>query len=193
VPFERYADDVIYHCKTQRQAEWVLEKIQQRLGQCQLELHPEKTKIVYCKDSNRQGRYENISFDYLGFTFKPRKAKSREGKVFTSFLPVVSCKAQTRMNTTLRKWKITRSSACEIQEIAERINPILLGWFNYYGQFGKTMLRLLNEQLNEALVRWARNKYKRFKRSYRRSRAFIKRLRKQTPWLFVHWRVFACG
>jgi len=79
IPFERCADDVILHAKSRAQAKQVLEAVRQQLGECHRELHPEKTRIVYCQDSDPKGQHEHIQFDFLGFTFRPRRAKNRWG------------------------------------------------------------------------------------------------------------------
>ncbi|NOI26849.1 group II intron reverse transcriptase/maturase [Vibrio mediterranei] len=187
VPFERYADDAVLHCKTRWKAKKVLEALQDRLKECKLELHPEKTKIVYCKDSNRRGAHEWVSFDFLGFCFKPRKAINKHKQVFTGFLPAISGKAKKRISTTVRKWKIQTWSGHDIEEIARALNPVISGWLNYYKHFGKSELYQMIDIFDFALVRWARKKFKKLKRSYRKSKAYISRLRQQNPILFVHW------
>src|SRR6266513_5549777 len=106
IPFERYADDVIIHAKSHAQAEQVLAAVRQRLRECRLELHPEKSKIVYCQDSDRRGQHEHIKFDFLGYTFRPRRAKNRWGKFFVSFLPAISDKAAKAIRETIREWRM---------------------------------------------------------------------------------------
>lgn len=188
VPFERYADDVILHCETQHDAENLLESLQQRLTECGLELHPRKTKIVYCKDSNRKEKHRLVSFDFLGFCFKPRKAMSKHHQVFTGFTPAISKKALTKISGVIGKWKIQKWSERSLQEIAEALNPVILGWLNYYKHFGRSVLYRVTNMLNFALIRWARRKFKKLSRSYRKSTEFLARLQKQQPKLFAHWR-----
>src|SRR5699024_9654125 len=133
-PFERYADDAIIHCRSKRQAEQVREHLQARMRVCGLELHPQKTHMVYCKDSNRHGNYGQVTFDFLGYTFKPRMAQNGRRKVwFTNWLPAVSRKAMKSMNDKMKQWSILRTSGCTLEQLAETINPVLNGWINYYG------------------------------------------------------------
>src|SRR5205807_180367 len=74
VRFERYADDAVVHCVSQRQAQRVLAALKDRMAQVGLELHPDKTRIVYCQDGKRRGFHKNTSFTFLGFTFRQREA-----------------------------------------------------------------------------------------------------------------------
>ncbi len=187
VPFERYADDAILHCRTRCDAENLLEAFKKRFSECKLELHPLKTKIVYCKDSNRKVKHELVSFDFLGFCFKPRKAMSKHKQVFTGFTPAISKKALVRISGTIRRWKVQKWSGHNLQDIAETLNPVILGWFNYYKHFGRSLLYRVVNMLNFALIRWARKKFKNLSRSYRKSTEFLVRLQKQQPKLFVHW------
>ena len=168
-------------------------ELQRRMEACKLVLHPDKTKIVYCKDSNRQGKHQWISFDFLGFTFRPRKAMSKQGQVFTSFIPAIGRKALKRIGTMIKKWKIQRWSGYDAHEIAYALNPRIMGWFNYFKHFGNSELYQLVRKLDFALVRWARKKYKKLGRSYRRSAAFLGRLQQQNPGLFAHWHTLAKG
>ena len=189
VRFERYADDGVYHCSTRKEAEALLEALDIRLKECHLTLHPEKTKIVYCKDSNRKGIYSQINFDFLGFTFRPRRAMSKHRKVFTGYLPALSRKALKRISTAIKKWKFQGWSGHTVEDIAQVLNPVVSGWINYYGHFGRTELYRIKVLLEFALVRWARKKFKKLRRSYRKSRAYISRLREQKPALFRHWQM----
>ncbi|NHB98904.1 reverse transcriptase [Photorhabdus stackebrandtii] len=191
--FERYADDAVLHCKTRCGAEYLLGELRNRMEECKLVLHPDKTKVVYCKDSNRKGKHEWISFDFLGFTFRPRKAMAKQGAVFTSFAPAISKKALKRIGTRIKKWKIQTWSGHNAHEIALALNPVIKGWFNYYKHFGKSELYQLVRKLDFALVRWARKKYKKLGRSYRKSTKFLKRLQQQNQRLFAHWYILAQG
>jgi RNA-directed DNA polymerase len=173
VPFERYADDIVFHCKTKWKAKNLLGSLNHRLADCKLELHPEKTKIVYCKDSKRRGDYEVIAFDFLGFTFRPREAMSRKQQLFTGFTPAISRKSLNRISKTIRSWKLQRWSDQSIDDIAQALNPVISGWLAYYQHFGKSLLYKVTDILNFALIRWIRRKYKGMSRSYRKSKQFL--------------------
>jgi group II intron reverse transcriptase/maturase len=160
IPFERYADDILVHCKSERQARWIKSVIEKRLKQCRLELNPEKTKIVYCKDAFRQGNYPNEKFDFLGYTFRPRGSKDRYGRFSVNFLPAVSDEAAKSMRRTIRSWRIHRMTDKSIEDLAHIFNPVIRGWINYYGQFYKSALYPILKQLNHALQLWAMRKYK---------------------------------
>jgi RNA-directed DNA polymerase len=140
IPFERYADDVIVHCKTEAEAKELRTVIGERLGQCKLELHWEKTKIIYCKDDKRRGTYSDEKFDFLGFTFGPRLAKSRWGKYFVGFNPAISHEATKSIQETVRSWRLHRRSDKSLGDLAQMYNPIIRGWINYYGSYYKSAL-----------------------------------------------------
>jgi len=164
VPFERYADDVVVHCRSEAQAEEVRQAVVARLRRCRLEVHPEKTKIVYCKDSNRHGSYPHESFDFLGFTFRPRRSRNRDGCYFASFSPAVSGKAEVKMRQEMRRnWKISRRTDKDLTDLANMFNPILRGWISYYGAFYRSALSRVFRPLDAALVTWVMRKYKRFR------------------------------
>jgi hypothetical protein len=135
IPFERYADDVVCHCRTQREAETLKAALDARFGEWHLQLHPQKTQVDYCKDSNRQADYPQIQFTFLGFTFRPQMAKNRHGKIFTNFLPAVSPQALKRMRARIRCLRLRRQVQLSLEEIAWRLNPTLRGWWQYYGDF----------------------------------------------------------
>ena len=91
VPWCRYADDGLVHCKTEAEAQAIKAALAARLQQCGLEMHPGKTQIVYCKDGSRKGQYPNTKFDFLGYCFRPRVVKnSKRNSLFVSFTPAVS-------------------------------------------------------------------------------------------------------
>jgi len=188
--FERYADDAIVHCRNESQAKSVLEAIRHRLAECGLELHSEKTRIVYCKDANRKLRYENVAFDFLGYTFQPRRARNRNGRNFVSFLPAISTKAATGIRQTVRAWRIasTRSNR-ELEDLAKLIDPAVRGWMNYYGRFYRTKCIAVLQHINEALARWARWKYKRLRRRESASIHWLGRLAERAPNLLVLWQL----
>jgi group II intron reverse transcriptase/maturase len=190
VRFERYVDDVIVHCGSERQAREVLDAIRGRFEQCGLELHPEKTRIVYCKKDGRPGDFEHIQFDFLGYTFQPRRAKNRYGKFFVSFLPAISTQAAKAIRQTIRKWRMasTRNNQC-LEDLARLVDPSVRGWMNYYGRFYRSKCVQVLRHLNEALAAWARRKYKRFRCRERASRHWLRRVARQDPNLFVLWQL----
>jgi len=187
VPFERYADDVIVHCKTEKQAKFVKKFIEERLAQCKLELHPAKTKIVYCKDDRRRKSYPNRKFDFLGYTFRGRQAMNRQGKFFVGFNPAVSNKAKKSMNGEMRLWKVHLRSDLSLEEIAKGTNPTMQGWINYYGKFYKSVLYSLFQHFNRTLSRWVMRKYKRFRCQKRRAVHWLGQIARREPDLFAHW------
>ena len=189
IPFERYADDIAVHCRSKEQAKWIKMVIEKRLKQCRLELHPDKTKIVYCKDTFRKGNYPNEKFDFLGYTFRSRLSKSRHGKFFVSFLPAVSNEAAKSMRETIRSWRLHRMTDKSLKDLACMFNPIIRGWVNYYGQFYKSALRPVLNQLNGSLQRWAMRKYKKLRRRKRRAFHWLGRIAKKMSHLFAHWRL----
>ena len=191
VPFERYADDVILHCKTQQQAQIVLDAIIKRLATVGLELNLDKTRIVYCKDSNRAGSHEHERFDFLGYTFRPRRARARSGEVFVSFCPAVSDDAVKRMAGTIKGWRLHLWSGKSLADLAQEINPIVRGWIDYYGYFYKSRLISLLRRIDEYLARWAARKFKRLRGHPHRARSFVATVARREPGLFAHWKVGA--
>ncbi|HZJ50194.1 MAG TPA: group II intron maturase-specific domain-containing protein [Actinomycetota bacterium] len=159
-----------------------------RLADCRLEVHPDKTRIVYCKDSNRTGSNEHERFDYLGYTFRPRLAVSKTGARFVSFSPGVSRDAQRAMGVVIRAWRINRRSDRTLEEFAAIVNPIVRGWLNYYGRFYRSQLKPVLRRINAYLVRWAMNKYKRLRGSPQRARQWLVGVFRRQPDLFEHWR-----
>ncbi len=188
--FARYADDAVIHATSLRQAQYVLEAVRRRLQECGLELHPEKTRIVYCKDDDRRGDYPYIKFDFLGYTFRPRRARNRWGKFFVSFLPAVSNKAASRIRSVIRQWRLgaTRNNQA-LEEIAKFVNPIVRGWVNYYGRYYRSAMTPVLRTLERALVCWARRKFKRFQRHQRRAVHWLGRIARREPGLFVLWQI----
>jgi RNA-directed DNA polymerase len=187
VEFERYADDAVVHCSTQRQAHKVLAALSERMEQVGLRLHPDKTKIVYCQDSNRRGNHEVTSFTFLGYTFRPRIARNpKNGKVFTSFLPAVSPEALKKMGRRVRDFRIQKWVKADLEDLAAELNPIVAGWMQYYGRFTRSFMQPLLLRINSYLMRWARNKFKRL-RSYRRCKKWWLAVLDREPRLFAHW------
>jgi RNA-directed DNA polymerase len=188
VPFARYADDAVCHCHTQQQAEQLQAALAQRFADCGLQLHPDKTRVVYCRESRRRREYPCIQFTFLGYTFRPRMAKSRHGKVFTSFLPAASPAALQRMRAQIRSWKLHRCPTVTLEELSRRHNAVLSGWWQYYGRFYPTVLRdRLFRYFDERLGAWLRNKHKPLRRHRGRSLQVLADIARQRPHLFVHW------
>ena len=189
-PFERYADDIVAHCDTEDQARQLRAAIAERLGTLGLELHPVKTKIVYCKDANRRGDFEHTSFDFLGYTFRGRLAKGRRG-YFTGFSPAISGKAKKAKGKQIRDWHLNRRSSADLSSLAREINPQVQGWINYYGAFYRSELCFLAWRINEHLVRWAMHKFKRFRGKYAKAMAWLQKVYQYKPGLFAHWQLIA--
>jgi len=190
IPFERYADDGVVHCRSERQAHAVLKAIRGRFAQCGLELHPTKTRIVYCKDDDRPGDAEHVAFDFLGYTFQPRRAKNRWGKFFVSFLPAMSTTAATKIRQTIRAWRLasTRNNL-RLEDLARVVNPVVRGWMNYYGRFYRSKCVQALRPLNVALAAWARRKYRKFRRRERASMHWLAGIARRDPTLFVLWQL----
>jgi RNA-directed DNA polymerase len=189
VPFERYADDVIAHCKTETEAQEVRAAIAARLVECGLELHPEKTKIVYCKDDDRRRRYPNENFDFLGYTFQARRSKNRKGKYFINFSPAVSNKAATAIRAEVRSWKLPKRSDKAIEDLSRMFNPIVRGWIRYYGRYYPSALYPTMRQLDRDLALWAKRKYKKLRGHLRRATHWIARISRRAPALFASWQM----
>ena len=188
-PFARYADDVVVHCQTESEAGALRQAIAGRLAQCKLELHPEKTKLVYCKDDDRRGHYSTEKFDFLGFTFRARRSKNRWGKYFINFSPAVSDKAAKTMRRTMRSWRLHLRSDKALDDLSRMFNPVLYGWINYYGSYYKSALYPILRHLDRSLTRWAVRKFKKLRGHRRRATLWLGRIARQEPNLFAHWRL----
>jgi RNA-directed DNA polymerase len=187
-PWCRYADDGLVHCKTEAEALAMKAALQERFAVCGLEMHPIKTKIVYCKDGNRQGEYPNTKFDFLGYTFRRRGAKNYQHNiVFASFSPGVSASALKAMRAKTRKENFRNRSELSLEEIAKQYNPVLRGWIAYYGKFHASALYPIYKHFNRTLVAWAMKKFRPFERNKKRAGLFIEKIAKKQPHLFVHW------
>jgi RNA-directed DNA polymerase len=187
VRFERYADDAVVHCATEWQAKEVLAALAARMEEVGLRLHPAKTKIVYCKDRKRRLSHEHTSFTFLGYTFRVRKAPTRDGtSMFAAFLPAVSKDALKKMSEEVRSWRIHLRTTSDLAELAWWINPVVRGWITYYGKFYRTELNGLLKRINTYLVRWARRKFRRL-RSFKKARRWWNGLLQRQPALFTHW------
>jgi RNA-directed DNA polymerase len=187
IPFERYADDTIVHCRTLEEAERFKELISNRLSVCKLKLNEEKTRIVYCKQAGRHNKYSEITFDFLGYTFRPRGARNKQGQNFISFLPGISNKSKKRIMDTIRGWRMSSLVHHQIGYIAEMINPIIRGWIQYYGKYYPSLLKTFLQSLNYRLVRWAIRKYKRLRKSIREGYRWLSKIANRERNLFYHW------
>jgi RNA-directed DNA polymerase len=187
LPFCRYADDGIVHCRSESEARALKKRLEDRFGECKLELHPVKTRIVYCKSSNYRQDYPVVSFDFLGFTFRPRFAKSREGKYFIAFSPAVSSAAGKAMRQQSRRWNLHRRTDLSLEDLSKRFSPVIRGWINYYARFYKSALYPTLRHLNDILVRWAMRKFKRLRHHLTKAVLWLGRIAKRQPQLFPHW------
>lgn len=187
VTFERYADDIVIHTKSEAQAKLLRQQLAERLQQCKLEMHPVKTKIVYCKDADRTADYPNISFVFLGFEFRPRGAKNKYGKLFCNFLPAVSRSALTKMKMIVRAWRLKWCCEKSLEDLSRMFNPIARGWIQYYSKYYKSALFPLAEHINRHLVKWVTNKYKNFKRRQRQAMYTLGKIARKKTNLFAHW------
>lgn len=188
-PFVRYADDAVVHCHTKRDAEELLESLQRRMAECRLELNMDKTRIIYCKDDDRRDNYPETSFDFLGYTFRPRRSKNKHGKFFINFTPAVSNKAKKAMRQTVHNWRIHLKPDKTLEDLSRMFNPIIRGWINYYGRFYKSELYPVLVYINQALVRWARRKFKKYERHHRRAIYWLGMIARREPKLFAHWQM----
>ena len=184
--FERYVDDAVIHCGSQAEAQSVLEALRERMGEVGLALHPEKTRIVYCKDSNRPGSFEHTAFTFLGYTFQPRGARRKDGKMFTGFNPAISKDALKNISTRVRSWRLHKCTLMTEADLAKWINPIVRGWMNYYGAFYRSALYSLLARINAYLVRWLRKKYKRLRARGKAHQAWTRAVALR-PRFFAHW------
>src|SRR6202011_3887467 len=194
LPWCRYADDGLVHCRTEQEAEALKAELQARLAECHLEMHPTKTKVVYCKDGKRKGKYPNVKFDFLGYCFRPRLVRRfRDNSLFGGFNPAVSPSALKTMREKIRDLNLRGQTQLSLQDIAQRLNPLLRGWIAYYGRYAPSALYPLLRYLNQTLVVWAMRKFKRFKRHKVQAGQFLQRL--ATDWgdLFVHWQIVMTG
>ena len=185
VVFERFADDVIVHCRTEREALAMRKAIAERLQNCGLELHPEKTKIVYCKDDDRRRNHLNEKFAFLGYTFRARSSMNRKGKRFVNFSPAISAKAAQAIRTEVRSWRLPQRSDQAIEDLSRMFNPIVRGWLRYYGRYYRSALYSPMRQLDRDLTLWAAHKYKKLRKHLRRASHWLARIRKRTPALFT--------
>lgn len=190
VQFARYADDAVIHVGSKERASEVLAGIRERLLECKLEVHPEKTKVVYCKDDDRPDDHNHTSFDFLGYCFRPRGAKNRKGHLFTSFLPAISDKACKKIKQKIRSWGISRRRSNQtLEDIAALVNPSVRGWFNYYGKFYPSMVKITLRYLERVMVKWMQDKFKKLRGHQRNACHCLGRIARKNPDLFVLWKI----
>jgi group II intron reverse transcriptase/maturase len=188
VGFERFADDVVVHCVTERQAQQVRQAIGRRFADIGLRLHPDKTRIVYCKDDRRRLDYHQVTFTFCGYAFRPRKSWDKiRGEARTGFLPAVAPGKLTDMSRKVTSWRLHRRTTWSLNDLAEEVNPALRGWLNYFTAFYPSAVIPIAKRTDRHLMRWARWKYKRLKPSEDRARAWLKGVRQRSPNLFAHW------
>jgi group II intron reverse transcriptase/maturase len=190
IRFTRYADDIIVHCQSLAKSEEVLAAIANRLKQCRLELHPEKTKIIYCRDEHRKEQYANKKFTFLGYSFQPREAKSKRG-IFVAFGPAISKESRKKIVASLRATNLQRATNATIEEIAKVLSPRIQGWLNYFTKFRKSEMRGVFYYLNERLAHWAKNRYKSL--NWHQAYRWIRRQIRINPALFPHWKAGFVG
>lgn len=186
-PFERYADDTVVHCNTETEAVKLKSEIGKRMEQCGLELHPEKTKIVYCKDANRTGDYERHSFDFLGFCFRPRVSRNRHGQYFVNFSPAIAPKSKKAIFSEIRQRCLHKRSDLSVKELANILNPVVRGWIEYYGAFFQSELLFLVHHLDKLIYRWVIRKYKKQGGNFRKADIWVERIKSAKPNYFAHW------
>jgi RNA-directed DNA polymerase len=188
-PFCRYADDGLLHCRSQKQAEYVLKRITQRFRDCDLEIHPDKSGIIYCKDKNRGEEYDRISFDFLGYTFRPRRCVDKQGIIHPNFLPAISRTSMKTINKTIRRWHMQLKNASTLADLSKMFNLVLKGWYNYYGRFYPSAMSMIWRNLNWYLVQWVRRKYKRFAGHKKRAREYLNVIAHANAEIFQHWKL----
>ena len=194
LPWCRYADDGLVHCRNEQEAQALKAELQARLAECRLEMHPTKTKIVYCKDGKRKGTYPNIQFDFLGYGFRPRLVRrSRDNTLFWGFNPAVSASALKAMRAAIRELNLRHRTELPMNEIARQINPLLRGWIEYYGRYAPSALYPVLRYINQMLLAWTMRKFKRFRAHKIRASRFLQELARENANLFVHWRLSMIG
>jgi len=194
LPWCRYADDGLVHCRSEQEAQALEAELQARLAECSLELHPTKTKIVYCKDGKRKGTYPNVKFDFLGYCFRPRMVRRfRDNSRFCGFNPAVSNSAMKAMRSAIRDLNIRHQTQLSLDDIARQLNPLLRGWIEYYGRYAPSALYPVLRYVNQMLLAWVMRKFKRFKGHKIRASHFLQRLATKRADLFVHWKIDMIG
>lgn len=190
----RYADDGLVHCRSEEEAKALKAELHTRLAACGLELHPTKTKIVYCKDGKRKATYPNVKFDFLGYCFRPRLVRRRrDNALFCGFNPAVSVSALKAMRSAIRDLNLRGQTQLSLADIGQQLNPQIRGWIAYYGRYAPSALAPLLRYVNQTLLAWVMRKFKRFKAHKVRAGRFLERLAADRPDLFVHWQLGMTG
>lgn len=187
LPFCRYADDGLVHCRNLKQAHYIRKRLSSRLKACGLKLHPDKTKVVYCKDRNREQDYETIQFDFLGYTFRPRSSKNHNGQLSVNFAPAISRTAAKAIRQKIRGWRLQLKSNKSIENLGRMFGPTIRGWINYYCAFYRSAFHPIANHLNWFLTRWAMRKFKRLRRHRRRAWHWLGQIARRQRYLFPHW------
>jgi len=187
LPWCRYADDGLVHCRSEKEAKAVMADVDARLAECGLQMHPKKTRIVYCKDERRRGSYPNVKFDFLGYEFRLRRVRNpKDAKAFIGFTPAVSRSSMKAMRDKIRELEIRRLTHVSLEKIAVQINPLLRGWMTYYGRFTPSALAPLYRYVNQTLRAWVRRKFRRYARVTQATQ-LLQRVARSRAGLFVHW------
>ena len=183
--FVRYADDVVIHCNSKRQAEEVLAAVKVRLSEVKLQIKEEKTRIAYCKDYRRKATHEVVKFEFLGFSYQPRSRQSkRDGKSFMAFAAEISPSNQKKIKEVIREEPIWKHTHIQMEDIAACFNDKVRGWIGYYGKYSIKRLRLALQGIDNRLVQWIRRK---FKLGRRKAVAKLKVIKQINPTMFYHW------
>ena len=161
--------------------------LQERLRECQLELHPEKTQIVCCNVKRQGGKGIAKKFTFLGYEFRPRRVCSRQGKLFVSFTPAISPHAAKRIRQRIRRWRLNLQTSRTLEEIAHEVNPIVRGWITYYGAYNRSSLYPILRHIDHHLVKWVKRKYKKRGRYFKRAKNWLGKTAQHRPALFIHW------
>ena len=186
-PFARYADDAVIHCKSEKQAKEIKESLTLRMKQCKLELHPDKTRIIYCKDKDRTKDYPITQFDFLGYTYRAVYIKCRDGKLRNNFIASASQKSCKSLRNKIKELELHKMTGSNINIIAEIINPIVRGWINYFNKYNPSAIKYTIECIQRRIVRWAMCKYKHLRGRRQRAEKWLSEIKTREPKLFAHW------
>ncbi len=189
IPFCRYADDGLLHCNSMNQAECILKRIEQRFKECGLTIHPDKSGIIYCKDADRKREFNRISFDFLGYEFRPRRCVNKKGAIYPNFAPAISKSAKKAIIQEIRSWHIQIKTDKSIKELSVMFDAKLRGWYNYYGKFYSSAMWKIWNHFNKYLVIWVKRKYKRFYCHTTKAWNYLSHLAQGNPNLFIHWKL----
>lgn len=188
-PFERYADDAIVHFKTLSKAEEVRKSLDTRMNEIGLELHPEKTRIAYCKDEDRKGDYPVTEFEFLGYMYKTMFIKCRDGKMRNNFICYVSKKSGKAFRDKIKALEIHKRTGSTIQIISEMLNPLIRGWMNYFSKYNPSAMKYTLQVIEGRIVKWAMSKYKHLRGRRQRAEKWLSQVKQREPGLFAHWKL----